>query len=189
MGASLSWLVCDEQHKEEMKKLLGASDCKPGVTPSLCVDVTLEGKLFVSEARGRQWQFDNELQRIRLSKGKEVYFGVYEEHVMYSEAALWKDGKEVWYMKHDSEQGIYHLDARGDLPESFEKIKKRTIKEQDEEGGEDAGVDYVIGIPTSVLADFTGCDCAEEEPDGEYSEWVCASKSGGIFSRLFGRKQ
>ena len=187
MGASLSWLVCDVKHKEEFEKLLSATECKQGESPSFCINLTPQDKMFIFEARGRRWNFDTLSERERLSLGKEVYYGVYEEHVMFSEGSFWRNGTEIWKVTHDSDKGVFHLKAQGDIPEGFIEIKNSLIQKQNESGGEDADVDHIIGIPTALMAKFTGCDCSRNEPNGEYFEWV-SKKPCGFLSKIFGWK-
>lgn len=184
----MSWLVCKSDALEEMKSLLGATNLAEGQRPSFCVTLSPAGRAFIFESKWRNWTFDRDEQRRRLSLGREVYFFMLEEHVMASEAALWRDGQEIWRVQHESEQDIYHLDARGQLPPSFETHKRKRFDEQEREGA-DCGADYFISIPMDLAAECTGYDGDFQEPEGEYFEWACAPKNGlgGLLARLFGR--
>lgn len=190
MGASMSWLVCDAKHLDSLKSLLGAIETSDRDAMSLCVTITPDDRAFIYEARGRRWTFDQDEERRRLSIGRDVVFCMLEEHVMASEIANWNDGVEVWRVEHDSEQGIYHLDARGDLPPSFEAVRKARFDEQDRGGGEGCDVDFIFSVPMDLAAELTGYDGGSDEPEGEYQDWACpqASKPLGFFARLFGKR-
>jgi hypothetical protein len=77
-----------------------------------------------------------------------------EEHVMASDASLYRLGELVWSVEHTAERGIYDLTVRGNPPDTFTPLKDRVIREQEQEGGQDADVDLVFGIPI-VLAQQT----------------------------------
>jgi hypothetical protein len=79
-----------------------------------------------------------------------------EEHVMASNAAFYEDGRHVWTVSHQSDQGMYDLTVDGSPPESFEETKKRLLKEQEENGGEAADVDYVFDVPLELAAALCG---------------------------------
>ena len=154
----MSWLVCESQQTNNLKELLGASERSESDDVSLCVTSTPDERIFIFEARGRDWTFCRDDERRRLSAGRSVYFCMLEEHVMASEIALWRDGSEVWRVEHNSEEGVYHLDARGSLPPSFESVKQKRVDEHDTEGGEECGVDFVISVPMDLAQEFTGYD-------------------------------
>jgi hypothetical protein len=92
----------------------------------------------------------------RLSAQCELLASVVEEHVMFSSASLWKDGKNVWSVVHDAQKSIYHIDANGQLPSSFEDIIATAKKSQDAECGTKAKVDLMFDIPLIVGAELTG---------------------------------
>jgi hypothetical protein len=46
---------------------------------------------------------------------------------MFSKAAVWRAGGEVWSVVHDSEKGVRHLEARGHLPSEFASIRDRLL--------------------------------------------------------------
>jgi hypothetical protein len=52
----------------------------------------------------------------KVSTGREAVAGFVEEHVMFSASSGWRDEEMVWALAHQSEKGIYHLDASGELP-------------------------------------------------------------------------
>ncbi len=52
----------------------------------------------------------------RLSAGCEVVTCGVEEHVMVSEATLWRAGECVWRVSHDATHGVESLHVEGELP-------------------------------------------------------------------------
>lgn len=91
------------------------------------------------------------LSRIRDS----VVFSV-EDHVMQYAVAYWRDGACVWSVIHDAQEGVYHLDVEGEPPAEFESLRAEFFGKQDDEGGEDADVDYICEIPTTLARRITG---------------------------------
>jgi hypothetical protein len=73
-----------------------------------------------------------------------------EEHVMVSEASLFENGRRVWRVLHNAQDNIYHIQTEGDLPSGFGAILQRERQQQDEEGGEDAQVDYLFEVPVEL---------------------------------------
>lgn len=92
----------------------------------------------------------------RISVAFPLIYAFAEEHVMYSAAAWWQEGKEVWAVIHDAQQGIMHLDVRGTAPSSYPSIRERLFVEQAKAGGRDAGVDYIFDIPIDLAHEITG---------------------------------
>jgi hypothetical protein len=121
---------------------------------------------------------------------------VVEEHVMYSEARGYEAGREIWRASHNSEKGIYNLDASGDLPAFFARVRDELREQQDEAGGEDADVDLIFDIPQRLAREICGFQLGEEEPAGFRDSELRKAKasaaggdrSGGFLSRLFGRR-
>jgi len=141
--------------------------------------------------------FDDAFKRLAAlaSHGPAVACAV-EEHVMCSEARGYADGAEVWRVVHDSTKGVYAIDVVGDPPGAFEGLHRDAAKEQDEAGGEDAGVDYLFDVPPLVAETVCGFRLDQPTPDGlrfaELRKAGGASATGdvkpGFLARLFGRR-
>jgi hypothetical protein len=97
----------------------------------------------------------------KLSIGSEVVASFVEEHVMVSAAVEWKDGKEVWFVQHDSQKGRMNLEERGTLPPSYTKIKSDLSHK-----AQGPGPDYLFDVPVELAASITGFryDSAEVIP-------------------------
>src|SRR5262249_13682293 len=73
-----------------------------------------------------------------------------EEHVMVSEASFFDAGRRVWRVVHDAQDNIYHVNTEGVLPSIYHEILRQERKRQDDEGGEDAEVDYLFEVPVEL---------------------------------------
>jgi hypothetical protein len=84
----------------------------------------------------------------KLSEGGEAIVGRIEEHVMFSQAELWRDGKREWEAKHFGDFGSTHLETEGSLPAYFDAFRK----EQDARGPDP---DY-FEVPVCMVEHVTG---------------------------------
>ena len=75
---------------------------------------------------------------------------------MASSAFLYNNGYCLWSLSHQSDKGIYNLEVEGSPPEFFEGVRARLLKEQDDNGGTEAKVDYVFDIPVELASMFCG---------------------------------
>src|SRR5436190_18263242 len=66
------------------------------------------------------------------------------EHTMVSYASLWQDGRYAWQIRHDSAQGVEHLEVSGDLPSTLASFLDIALEKQQAHGRR---VDYVFDVP------------------------------------------
>jgi hypothetical protein len=78
-----------------------------------------------------------------------------ESHMMISGASGWEEGRRIWSVTHDCEQGIDHLETEGGLPAAFTAIRDRLMAKQRSEG-ERPRVDYIYDVPIEIAAALTG---------------------------------
>ena len=90
-----------------------------------------------------------------LSKDREVVFCCVEEHVMCSMATGWRDGHRIWSVTHESDKGIEHLNAGGELPAVYDSINERLRNLQETAKDRDI-VDYIFDIPVELAGAITG---------------------------------
>jgi hypothetical protein len=113
------------------------------------------------------------------------------ETVMCSEAHGYEAGQEIWSVAYNCEKGRYALARTGNPPPQLDQIYRATRAQQETEGGEGAGVDYMFDVPTKLAKSICGYMMGETEgPDFRYAELRragSASPKGGFFARLFGR--
>jgi hypothetical protein len=80
---------------------------------------------------------------------------------MISYASLWQAGRYTWQIRHDSSQGVGHLEVSGDLPPEFAgfrdiAVEKQRVFEAEHRMPGQWGVDYVFGVPLDTAAAMTG---------------------------------
>jgi hypothetical protein len=96
-----------------------------------------------------------------LSSGCEVIACQLDERFMTSSISLYSNGSLKWNVCHFSEHGIYHMDVEGQPPNEYYEIYRDMKFIQDNEGGEDAGVDYLFDVP--VLLGYRLCGYRHDE--------------------------
>lgn len=117
------------------------------------------------------------------SAGTEAIRCVLEEHVMISEACAYRDGNEVWAVKHDSQLGLMDLQVTGEPPPQLQPI--RAQMEADQAGDDRA--DLIFEIPIELAKTFTGFRPDEGEHECRFLEPVGGwPKKRGLLGRLFG---
>jgi len=100
----------------------------------------------------------------RLSRGCEVLTCTVEEHVMFSQATGWRDGRRLWGVTHRGENGPAGLDETGELPREYPAIRDAMLAEQAAEGRAEAEVDHLFDIPVVLVQSFTGYRHDEASP-------------------------
>jgi hypothetical protein len=118
------------------------------------------------------------------------------EHVMYSEARGYEAGQQLWRVIHDpdGDESLYSLQISGTPPKHLEGIVRDIRAEQESEGGEDAGVDFMFDIPPKLAESICGFMLGESDPDDNHCSelqpiggWPVPVRKPGLFARLFGR--
>jgi len=124
-----------------------------------------------------------------------VTFQVWE-NVGCSSVAYWKAGQQIWSVAHFADNGIYHLQEEGNLPEQYAAIRERSIREQDEDGGKKSKTDHIFSVPIELAQSITGFvhdrdPCfdrglsANPEDPWEVLEILEPMKKAGCMSLLF----
>jgi hypothetical protein len=127
--------------------------------------------------------------RESLSRLGEVVYCSVEEHVMVSAASAWKDGKCLWSVVHDGQEGINDLQVKGALPASFASIRDRQKAKQDAgekvpTDGEEFAVDHMFDVPVDLALELTGFRHDRDVPGVEgnaYEVLESAKKRWGLF--------
>lgn len=190
MGASTSWLAVKGKPQTKILEdlALRVGDSRNDVFASGLQGCDFPGGWYVIAARDYGHPLTEDATLQRLSAGCEVVAGGVETHVMCSTASGWKDGREVWWVDHDSEAGVENLSTRGQLPAVFSGIHEDLQAKQEAEGGPDCGVDFIFSAPEELTQALTGYHYEETEPDGAWHALVSAAppkKSwfGGLFKK------
>ena len=166
MGVSISWTAVHSDDSDRIHELIQAN-------PTGETDEYFESQLAAAPLRAGWYLIvgqgcensivSSETLKALSDLGPVVGCSI-EEHVMFSSAECWNSNSRIWSLVHNSEEGIYHLDESGTLPETFEAIKSQAISEQDREGGADADVDVIFDVPLSMAKSLVGFK-HDEVPD------------------------
>jgi hypothetical protein len=158
MGYSLSLLAIQTADPAEALKRLGymrtGQLCEYAREPlSSC---SLPSGWFLIVARGCNNRFLKPTVLEPLSAHYSVVACSVEEHAMFSSAAYWSGGHQVWRAEHDGENGPIHLKTSGTLPAGFAALVEARKEAQEADGGEKAGVDHYFDIPLNAAMEITG---------------------------------
>ncbi len=158
MGFSQSWLGVKRVSPRvilEALALCGTGGCD--VVPDAPLNgVGLPGEWYLVIANNQPPEFFQDSVLQRLSADGEVVICFVEEHVMYSSATGWKNGRKAWSVLHDSQRDVEHLEAAGDLPSIFASIRDRLRSEQKAGGGRSENVDFIFDVPVDLAEALTG---------------------------------
>jgi hypothetical protein len=97
-----------------------------------------------------------EEELVRLSRRDDVVVVHVHETTMMQTSEMWRQGRQVWSVWHDTLQGERNLEEEGEFPPAYDEIKQRLFAQQDEEDAGDAAVDFVSEIPIELAAQVTG---------------------------------
>jgi hypothetical protein len=158
MGYSLSWLGVKNVSPGIVRKALRLKDTgqRAELPESPFNGLQLPNGWYFVIADHQSPEFFPESVLAQLSTHGELVICFVEEHVMYSSATGWKDGRQVWSIYHDSQRDIEDLEATGDLPPSFGPIRDKLRAAQEAAGGRSARVDFTFDVPVELAQELTG---------------------------------
>lgn len=172
MGSAYSWLAMKGASPDEAYSKLGLTRCggEADYFEAIFSGAALPKGWYVVVVGSEAFDFFMAFRLEELSESHDLVFIEVEEHVMQFNLEYWRGGARLWRVLHDGQQGVYHLEAEGDLPGDFDALKAEYVKQQDEAGGEKAGADCLCEVPVELARRITGfgynlqCDEDEEEP-------------------------
>lgn len=101
-------------------------------------------------ARGCEHRIGRTDSLAKLANSAEVIACAVEEHVMFSGAECFMDGRSLWRVEHDAQQSRRDLSVIGEPPEDFDEVRARHEKAQDEEDRGSAEVDFIFEVPLDL---------------------------------------
>lgn len=136
MGDSTSWIAVEGESVDAVAKALGAPWEAWAIEGRILACRRMEDSGIVARTNllaelPRTWSF---------------VAGDLESHVMYSAACEWRDGREIWAVVHNGQEGVDHLVVRGVPPLGWEKTRDKLLAK----GKKRAGVDYAYDVPPEV---------------------------------------
>lgn len=177
MGYSLSWLAVRPIDREHLlaELELETTGAREEIAESDLVMATLPGGWHIVLSN-RDERYDDTALLARLSAARDVVACFVEEHVMYSEARGFADGKLQWTVIHDAQAGLDHLETEGTLPASYAGIRER-IELQRRAAGEPPA-DFLFEVPIELAKMLTGFRHDEDITGDEAEPFeVLASRS------------
>ena len=158
MGFSISWIAIRGISKADACTRLSIQDSSE---PDEANESPVSGALLPT---GWLVIFLNDLvhpfvaieELCKLSEGCEVIGCQVEEHVMASAAFLYRNGRRIWNITHESEKGGDNLEVDGSPPSEFSTIKAKSIAAQQRSDEEDEGVDYIFEVPLELAEGVCG---------------------------------
>ena len=124
MGASLSWIAVKGRLAEDILRELRLRPT--GVTglegESPFVGAQSDGGWYLVVARGAEHAVLHSDVLERLSDSCDVLTCTVEEHVMFSQATGWRNGRRLWVVTHEGEQGPVGIAEEGVLPPEYPPI-------------------------------------------------------------------
>jgi len=156
MGFSISWVAFKDLSKAEVLERAGFRDSgvvdEANEAPFSCAELpTGWVVLFAND-----FDYGAPEHLVGLTAGAMALSCQAEEHIMFSAAHCYTNGREAWSVAHDSERGLYDLSTRGNLPREFPLIKTRLTRQQDDSGGAASDVDHTFDVPVELAAELTG---------------------------------
>ncbi len=166
MGYSISWLAIRGEDVNTVHSQLGVSGSGEyeEVPESPLLGAELPGGWYLVFANRCDYPDDAPLAS--LSRNGELITCSVEEHVMCSSASGWSNGVPAWSVVHDSQRGLQHLDAQGDLPPVFAAVRDRLSASQSQRGD----ADYIFDVPVEVAKAITGFRHDDCEPTYQFEK-------------------
>ena len=165
MGWMCSWVAVQGVAKGEILEALDLVETGERVEPGsrrrglCCLDRPDGWTVVFSE----DFEWANGKRLLELSHLGLAVACQFEDKVeMTSIASSAKEGVELWRIAHINDP-IYRLDVSGEPPTELAGIRERTFREQEEQGGDESGVDLIFDIPLEVAEAVCGYRADEEE--------------------------
>lgn len=122
-----------------------------------------------------------------LSREHPTYICEVNETVMWSSAAFWKDGQQIWKVTHAGDgDDIFDLSETGALPDGYLDLKQRHTLVQQNDG---EGVDHIFEVPLDLAALDFGFRHENylEQNDVESFLTIIIPRRKSLLSRILGR--
>jgi hypothetical protein len=198
MGYSLSWLAVRGKPPQVVREELAfhpTGEREEFPESDLSAVEMPNGWYLIVSQRSEQVASDATLQRLSSSGGGLVTCFV-EEHVMFSSATGWKDGRKSWSVIHNAQVRRDHLETQGDLPSSFNSIFADLKTRQREADANKRRVDLIFDVPVALAHTLVGYRYDRDVPGlsgaafevllGDVQDDPPPSKKPSFLKRLFG---
>jgi hypothetical protein len=150
VGFSVSWLAVRGKEQRAVLSELGLTQttARESIPESDVVGCVLPSGWYLVLYNDVNVPGLEEASLERISRTAEVITCEVEEHAMVSIASGWEDGRRLWCIAHDSDQGLRHLHTEGGLPQGFSEIRDACRARQD--ASDASNVDHYFDIPVEM---------------------------------------
>jgi hypothetical protein len=199
MGLMASWVAVQGAPKAELLAALKLAETGEAVRPGemregFCLGKRSDGWLIVFS---HDFDWGDPARVVELSRfGLAVGLQFEDKVEMTATAAAARDGVETWRVHHHNDP-IWRLDVTGAPPPALAEIRAHAFQEQEEEGGEEADVDFIHEIPLEIAKTACGFRADDEldmeffrlEPEGRATGALTDGRPQrrGFLARLFSR--
>ena len=158
MGSAYTWLAMKDASADEACEALGLVRCGgtfdfPETEYS---GAALPKGWYVVVVNTNEFEYFMNFGLGKLSGLHDLVVVEVFETIMSFRLAYWRGGARLWEVIHNGHDGVYHLDAEGELPADFDSLRLEQVAKQDAEGGEDAEVDCLSEVPLELARRITG---------------------------------
>lgn len=155
MGFAISWVALKSDRSEALQILgLEATGARQDIPGSQFTGVQLKEGWFVVVANN--FDFAANLPLEELSASRRLVACWLEEHVMCSGAVEWQNGKQLWSLDHNPENGLDHVEIGGQPPDGLQGFVAEAAQELAAEGGEKSLVDFHFDVPMTLAHSIVG---------------------------------
>jgi hypothetical protein len=166
MGFALSWVAIKGKAAAEILREL---QLRPTGVRGLEGESPFVGAMsntgwYVVVIRGVETRVLGPAVLERLSADCELLTCEVEEHVMFSRATGWRNGRQLWVVTHRGDEGPVEVEEEGALPPEYAPIRDRLVETQESEGGAEADVDHLFDIPVVLVQTYVGYRHDEVSP-------------------------
>lgn len=155
MGVSISWIAVKDVAPEKIFEHIGLKKTtnKSDWTKFEYSYIDMKNGWHLIIAYRVDVITERESWVLKLSELAQTIAVFVEEHVMYSAACCFENGKRVWFIEHDCERGLEDVKTDGTLPTCFEKVHKDLLSQLKSDPDP---CDYLFDVPVEVSRAFTG---------------------------------
>ncbi len=170
MGYSISWVAFKNKEPEAVLESLARFRSK--ITGHLLPD-----GWYLCIAEGCDHKIVSSRFLSTATKGCSAIACSIEEHVMFSSCSSWKDGKELWNVKHEGDKAL-DLRISGNPPNDLTAIQREYSSKQNQENKNDPyRVDWMFEVPLQLAKQIVGFKHDEDSTGGETFEISAADRT------------
>ena len=163
MGYSISWVAFKDKKPEAVLESLG--QFRSEITGHL-----LPNGWYVCVAEGCDHEMISRRSLGIATKGCSAIACSIEEHINFSSCSNWKDGKELWNVKHEGDKAL-DLRVSGNPPDDLTAIEREYSSKQNQENENDPHpVDWMFEVPLQLAKQIVGFKHDEDPTGGEIVE-------------------